>query len=109
MKPSDIVTVDFPGITGIKRRPAVVISTLEYHRHRPDMIFGILTSQIEDAKTPMDHVLQDRPISGLRRPSAFRSFFVTLPAAAATHIGECSKRDWQAIQICLKRAVAVNS
>lgn len=27
VKPGDVVTVDFPGATGIKRRPAVVMST----------------------------------------------------------------------------------
>jgi len=30
-KPGDIVTVDFPGVTGIKRRPAVVLSSAAYH------------------------------------------------------------------------------
>ncbi len=29
LKPGDVVVADFPGITGVKRRPAVVISTDE--------------------------------------------------------------------------------
>ncbi len=27
LKPGDVVTVEFPGIDGVKRRPAVVVST----------------------------------------------------------------------------------
>ena len=38
VKPGDVVIVDFPGVTGIKRRPAVVVSTDTYHRTRPDTI-----------------------------------------------------------------------
>jgi mRNA interferase MazF len=105
--PGDVVTVDFPGVTGIKRRPAVVVSTVQYHAYRPDVIIGILTSQTGGATTPLDYLLQDWQAAGLHRPSAFRSFLATLPAVAATPVGRCSQRDWQAIQACLGRAVAI--
>ena len=104
--PGDVVTVDFPGATGIKRRPAVVISTVIYHTHRPDMIVGVLTSQTQNATTPTDHILYDWAEAGLRRPSAFRTFLATLPAVAASPVGHCSERDWQAIQACLRCAIA---
>ena len=106
-RPGDVVTVDFPGVRGIKRRPAIVISTLDYHNHRPDIILGIITSQIADATTPMDYLLQDWAAAGLRRASAFRVFLVTMPASATKLIGHCSDRDWQAIQVRLSRAIAV--
>lgn len=35
---SDVVTVDFPDVTGIKRRPAVVLSSTAYHAARSDTI-----------------------------------------------------------------------
>jgi mRNA interferase MazF len=38
----DVVTVDFPDVTGIKRRPAVVISSTTYHSQRPDIIVGLI-------------------------------------------------------------------
>ena len=41
LKPGDVVTVEFPGIGGVKRRPAVVVSTDQYHRTRPDIILGL--------------------------------------------------------------------
>jgi mRNA interferase MazF len=106
LNPGDIVTVDFPGITGIKRRPPVVVSTADYHRHRPDVILGIITSQVADAITPMDYILQDWATAGLHRVSAFRAFLMTMPATSARQVGHCSLRDWQAIQVCLAKAVA---
>ena len=41
----DVVAVDFPGVNGIKRRPAVVLSSALYHANRPDIIVGLLTSK----------------------------------------------------------------
>jgi len=104
-QPGDIVTVDFPGAQGVKRRPAVVVSSATYHLHRPDVIVGVITSQIERATTPTDHVLLDWVDAHLHRPSAFRTFLATLPTTAIRKIGQCSGRDWQAIQECLDRAL----
>ena len=108
LRPGDVVTVDFPGVRGVKRRPAVVVSTEDYHNHRPDVIVGLLTSQTQDATVPTDYVLQDWAMAGLHRPSAFRAFLATLPVEVATRIGHCSDRDWQAIQDCLKISIAAS-
>lgn len=43
--PGDIVTADFPGVTGVKRRPVVVLSSTTYHAIRPDVIVGLITTQ----------------------------------------------------------------
>jgi mRNA interferase MazF len=109
LKPGDVVSVDFPGVKGIKHRPAIVVSTEDYHDHRPDVIVGLLTSQTQDATAPTDHLLHDWAVAGLHRPSAFRTFLATLPARVATRIGHCSDRDWQAIQNCLEIGIAVST
>ena len=106
LQAGDIVTIDFPGVRGTKRRPAVVVSSAVYHQHRPDVIVGVVTSQIQQATAPTDHVLLDWLDAGLHRPSAFRTFLATLPASAATPIGRCSTRDWEEILACLSRAIA---
>ncbi len=62
----DLVTVDFPGATGLKRRPAVVLSSATYHAIRPDVIVGLITSQIKGLGAT-DYVLQDWQASGLHR------------------------------------------
>jgi mRNA interferase MazF len=109
LRPGDIVTVDFPGVERIKRRPAVVVSTEDCHSHRPDVIVGLLTSQTQDATAPTDHILQDWSTAGLHRASAFRTFLATLPAKVANRIGRCSDRDWQAIQDFLRISIAVST
>jgi mRNA interferase MazF len=107
VKPGDVVTVDFPGATGLKRRPAVIISTELYQRTRPDVILGLLTSQVARSTQPTDYILQDWTQAGLRHPSAFRTFPATLPASSVTIVGHLSDRDWKGVQDCLIKALAV--
>lgn len=47
---SDLVTVDFPGVTGVKRQSAVVLSSETYHSLRPDVIVGLITTQTKILK-----------------------------------------------------------
>ncbi|HUT36361.1 MAG TPA: type II toxin-antitoxin system PemK/MazF family toxin [Planctomycetota bacterium] len=61
IRSGDVVVVEFPGAVATKRRPAVVISTATYHATRPDLILGLLTSQVQDATRPTDCVLRDWP------------------------------------------------
>lgn len=93
-------------MTGIKRRPAVVLSSNKYHAIRPDVIIGLITSQTKRLDTT-DSVLQDWQAAGLRVQSVFRSFIVTLPRSAnLVVIGHLSARDWQGIKTCVKVALA---
>jgi len=50
----DVVVIDFPGVQGIKRRPAVVLSSAAYHTSRPDVVVGLITSRAV-AAGPTDH------------------------------------------------------
>ncbi len=108
LKAGDVVTADFPGVTGVKRRPAVVVSSETYHRHRPDVILSLLTTQLAHATGPTDYVLQDWSQAGIRRPSACRAFLATIPAATVAPIGRLSDRDWLEVQARLRAAIAVN-
>ena len=102
----DLVSVDFPGVTGIKRRPAVILSSATYHAIPPDIIVGLITSQIKGLGDT-DYILQDWAVAGLRVESIFRSFIVTLPRSAnIIQIGHLSERDWQAVRACIKIAFA---
>ena len=106
-EPGDVVTVNFPGALGVKRRPAVVISTDTYHKTRPDVILALLTSRVAGATAPTDYLLQDWSTAGLNSPSAFRAFLATLPATNIVVIGRLSDRDWRAVQARLRIALAV--
>jgi mRNA interferase MazF len=105
--PADVVIVSFPGARLTKTRPAVVISTALYHGHRPDLIVGLLTTQVSQASQPTDCVLQDWSSAGLHRPTAFRSYLLTVDRTGAVSIGRVSQRDWQSIQSCLRLALDI--
>ena len=104
--PGDVVTLEFPGATGTKRRPAVVVSSELYHSERPDLILGILTTNLASATASTDYVLQDWSAAGLHAPSAFRSYFGMATPSDVHVIGHLSDRDWQAAKDCVKRAFA---
>ena len=104
--PGDVVVIDFPGVTGVKRRPTVVVSSPIYHASRPDVVVGLITSQTI-AIGPTDYLLQDWTQAGLRVPSVFRSFFATLPPATnPVLVGHLSDRDWQGVCACARIALA---
>lgn len=105
-KSGDIVTVDFPGVTGIKRRPAVVLSSEAYHAIRPDTIVGLVTTRTSGLGAT-DYELQDWAAAGLRVASVFRCFIVTLPPSAnLVYIGHLSELDWRGVCMCVKVALA---
>lgn len=108
LKAGDVIVADFPGITGIKRRPAVVVSTAAYHTHRPDVILSAITTNLPAANTPLDYALQDWVAAGLHRASAVRAFLVTLPQSEVlATIGQLSNADWVTVQDRLRRAIAI--
>ena len=105
--PGDVVAVNFPGVTGVKRRPAVILSSTVYHASRPDVVVDLITSQIAAALGPTHYLLQDWAQAGLRVPSAFRSFFATLPPSTNPVLMEHrSGRDWRGVGACVKAALA---
>ena len=105
----EIILVEFPGVVATKRRPAVVLSSVEYHKTRPDLIVGLVTSQTGKATGPTDHLIVDWQAAGLNAPSTFRAFLATLPKnSIVSTIGRLSTADWQAVQGCLSRSMVLN-
>lgn len=108
LKSADVIIADFPGVTGVKRRPAVVISTIDYHTTVRDVILGAVTTNLTIATTPTDHLIANWTEAGLRRPSAFRTFLVTLPQSEVLAvIGHLSSSGWQMVKDCIRKAIAV--
>ena len=71
----------FPGAQVTKTRPAVVLSTEEYHRHRLDVVVGLITTQTPTPLAPTDCALRDWKQAGLRAASYFRLFRLLYPNA----------------------------
>src|SRR5947209_8429123 len=97
--PGDVVLAPFPGVQGVKERPALVVSSSLYHSIRPDVVLALLTTNLTAAALPTDYVLIDWAQAGLNKPTAFRSFFATLQRAHVIgQLGVLSARDWAEVQ-----------
>jgi mRNA interferase MazF len=106
MVPGEVVWIDFPGVVQTKRRPAVILSCASYHATRPDLIVGLITSQIGKATAPTDHLLRDWQSAGLRVPSAFRAFLVTLAQSSiVSTMGTLLPHDWAEVTARIKLAL----
>ncbi|MBC8164672.1 MAG: type II toxin-antitoxin system PemK/MazF family toxin [Bryobacteraceae bacterium] len=108
MKPGNVIISAFPGAQLTKMRPAVVLSTEDYHRHRPDVIVGIITTQTPHSLAPTDCALLDWKRAGLHAPSHFRLFLVTLPHREVRLVGSLSDSDWQSVQACFQRGFGIS-
>ena len=102
MKPGDVVVGAFPGTDATKVRPAVVLSTELYHRHRPDIIVGLITTHRPRELAPTDCELRDWRQAGLPQPSFFRLFPVTLLQREVRLVGRLSESDWASVRACFR-------
>lgn len=102
MKPGDVVVGAFPGANTTRIRPAVVLSTELYHRHRPDVIVGLITTQPPKELASTDCELRDWRQAGLHQPSVFGLFPVTLLQREVRPIGRLSESDWSSVRACFK-------
>ena len=69
-KRGDVVLVDFgfANGTGSKKRPAYVLSSRAFQRHRRQVTLGVITSRL-DARFPGDWIIKDWEAAGLHHPS----------------------------------------
>jgi mRNA interferase MazF len=89
-------------LLGVKRRPAVVLSSVIYNTTRTDVIIGLITTQTTSLGVT-DYTLRDWAAAGLRVASVFRCFIVTSPPSAnLVLIGHLSEHDWKGVRECVK-------
>ncbi|MBI3698319.1 MAG: type II toxin-antitoxin system PemK/MazF family toxin [Acidobacteria bacterium] len=92
----------FPGAEVTKTRPALVLSTEPYHRYRPDVILGLITTAYPDPPSPTDCELKDWRAAGLHAPSCFRLYLVTLRQRDVRVIGRVTNADWNRVRGCIE-------
>ena len=101
----DIVLVDFPfsSNVGIKKRPAVVISKLEFNKIKEDIVLLAITSKLDNLTTG-EALLKNWKESGLVKPSAFKSVIFTIEKQYVDKtIGKLTKTDVDILADCLKQ------
>lgn len=76
----DIVLVPFPFTdqSTIKKRPAVIISSQDYDRNRPDIILMAVTSQMRSAGFYGDMTVKKWKQAGLLKPSVIKPICTTV-------------------------------
>jgi mRNA interferase MazF len=106
LRPGDVIIATLAGAVETKIRPAVVICSEKYLAQHSDVIVGILTTKIPALPTETDYVLEDWIAAGLRAPSCFRAFVLTLHRSNATIVGKLTPRDSTEVRRRVRAAFA---
>ena len=106
----DVLLVPFPfsDLSTTKTRPAVVVSSAEYHANAPDLLLAAPTSQLANATGPCDYVPAEWRGAGLRFPTALKPVLFTLDPARVLHrIGVLSSADLRQVGERLRLALGL--
>ena len=101
----DVVLVDFPfsSNVGIKKRPAVVISNLEFNKVKEDIILLAVTGKVDNL-TIGEALLKNWKEAGLVKSSAFKSVIFTVEKQYVDKtIGKLTTTDREILLDCLKQ------
>jgi mRNA interferase MazF len=106
----DVVLVSFifADETGVKRRPAVIISSNTYHTGRDEAIIAAITSKTDRVLTG-DHLIADWQSAGLLFPSVTTSIIRTIKKDMINkRLGSLQTQDMGAIDSKLKLALGLS-
>lgn len=102
-----VVLVDFvfPDQQGVKKRPALVLSSATYHRGRQEVILAAVTSNVRRV-LPGDTALEDWREAGLLRSSVVTGILRTVKEAAITRrLGALTARDMRSVERSVRLAL----
>lgn len=105
----DVVLVHFifTDETGAKRRPAVIISTSDYHNGRQEAIMAAITSNV-DRLLVGDHLIAGWQEAGLLFPSVATGIIRTIKQAMIERqLGVMPPEDMQAIRDKLRQVLGL--
>jgi len=106
-KCKDVVLVDvvFSDGSGIKKRPALVLSSNEYHKSRREVIIAAVTSNVHRVLCG-DTKIKKWKEAGLLVPSLVTGIIQTITGKLINRkLGVLEEEDFQKVQKSLKRAV----
>lgn len=101
----DVVLVPFPFTdqTVTKRRPAVVVSSQDYNKERPDIIIMAISSQVKTPAGFGEVLVRSWKEAGLIKPSTIKPIFTTVEKGLVLKkLGTLAKED----QLALKKTIA---
>jgi mRNA interferase MazF len=104
----DVVLVPFPftNQSGVKRRPAVVVSSNSYNANRRDVVIMSITSQIRIPLAFGETFISDWQTTGLIKASVLKPVFTTLEQGLVIRtLGVLSVGDLQQLRTVLATAI----
>lgn len=100
----DVVLVPFPFTdqSGLKKRPAVVVSSAEYHGQRRDLVIMAVTTQVRIRRAFGDLTITDWRRAGLLAPSAVKPALTTIERRLVLKkLGQLQPADLRALRAIL--------
>jgi len=104
----DIVLVPFPFTdqTGIKKRPAVIVSSAAYNSARRDVMIMAVTSQARPAGAIGEVQVKDWKGAGLIKPSVVKPVITTIEQALVIRrLGQLKKEEQEALRKAIGQIV----
>lgn len=103
-----LVPFHFSDLSTTKVRPALVVSSAQYHQDEPDLLLAAITSNVAAATGVLDYPLQQWQQAGLKFPSAFKPVLFTLDPQRVLHpIGMLKPLDLAEVDKRLKLALGL--
>jgi len=105
----DVVLVRFvfSDETGAKRRPAVILSTADYHEERQEVVVAAITSNVE-RQLIGDHLVQGWQEAGLLFPSVATGIIRTIKQGMIVRrLGKLPPTDIQAVKDNVKQVLGL--
>jgi mRNA interferase MazF len=97
----DVILVPFPFTdqSGLKKRPAVIVSSTAYHRERRDLVIMAITSQIRPHPAFAEFTMTDWRKAGLLVPSAVKPVLTTIEKRLILKkLGQFQRADVQSLR-----------
>jgi mRNA interferase MazF len=101
----DVVLVPFPFTdqTATKKRPAVVVSSAEYNKTRPDVILMAVTGQLSGYARTGEALVSDWRAAGLLKASTIKPILTTIEKTLIIRVlGQMGSQDILALKDVLR-------
>jgi len=101
----DVVLVSFPFTdqTITKKRPAIVVSSTDYNRQRPDLIIMAVTSRVKPSPSLGEVMVTQWKQTGLIKPSVIKPICTTVEKGLVLKkLGLLTQQDQQSLRAALQ-------
>lgn len=104
----EVVLVPFPFTdqSGLKKRPAVVVSSSGYNANRRDLIIMAITSQVRQPPGFGEALVADWQAAGLIKPSVMKPVFTTIEQGLVVRtMGTLSANDLRTLRETIAQVI----